>query len=163
MPRPLRVLPFVLLCLGLVGCDQATKGLARGALAGRGAIPLVRGVLELRHEENPGVAFSLLVDVPAPVRRPLLVAVPLLAAVLVVGFWLRRRADGLALGLGCALLLGGTVGNLIDRALRGGAVTDFIHLRGYSVFNLADVWLVAGVALLAVATRARRGAPAATI
>jgi len=64
--------------------------------------------------------------------------------------------------LALALQLGGAVGNLIDRLLQAGQVTDFISLGGFPVFNLADASISAGVAILVVTMilEERRGKPA---
>jgi signal peptidase II len=122
-----RRLPFVLvlaLATSLVGCDQATKHLARTRLTGGAPMTLVRGALDLRLRENVGAAFSLLGDLPAAVRRPVLLAFPLVATPLLVLLLWRRRRAAWPTTLGLALVLGGTVGNLLDRALRDGRVTD---------------------------------------
>ena len=157
-----RRLPFVLvlaLATSLVGCDQATKHLARTRLTGGAPTTLVRGALDLRLRENVGAAFSLLGDLPAAVRRPVLLAFPLVATPLLVLLLWRRRRAAWPTTLGLALVLGGTVGNLLDRALRDGRVTDFVFVHHYAVFNAADVFLVVGIGLLVLARP--RAAPAA--
>jgi len=156
MSRALPILVFLTLAAGLVGCDQATKHLARRELTGR-VVPLVHRVLDLRHVENRDVGFGLLRGIPYPVRRPLLTGLSSAAAAVIVVYWARRRAAGWTLTAGCAVLLAGVVGNLVDRALRG-SVTDFVHLHGWPVFNVADACIVAGAALVFLALRRRPAA-----
>ncbi len=125
--------------------DQGSKALALEFLPPEGT-RLLGGLVVLRVTRNMGGAFGLLQGFP------LLFAT--LGAVVVV-FLLRmagRVRGGLALA-GIALVLGGALGNLADRLFRGpglfnGAVVDFVDLRFWPVFNLADVAILAGVALL---------------
>jgi signal peptidase II len=152
-PRPRRVRRLVPLLLltglvtGLVGCDHATKHLAAARLAGRAAVTVVDGAVSLRYVENRDSAFGLLHRLTPDVRRPLLVAASLLATAGILAlWWSRRRAGGLA-HLAFALVLAGGVGNLVDRALRG-YVVDFVHVRYWPVFNVADAYLVVGLGLL---------------
>lgn len=110
-------------------------------------------VLDLVLVWNPGISYSLLrMDTAA--GRWMLVAFVLVA----IGFltWLLWRADNLWLGLGFGLIIGGAIGNLIDRVVYG-AVADFFHFFvetsrwgriSWYVFNIADVAIVAGVLLL---------------
>jgi lipoprotein signal peptidase len=117
----------------VVGLDQATKTLAHAGLLGTGWVEPM---------SNPDLALGL---AGAPSSTELLLGFALLV---LVGFaLLRRLATGRIGVLPAALIIGGSLGNLLDRAL-GGAVRDFIVGPGL-VFNVADVALLAGV-LLAV-------------
>lgn len=147
MPRrPL--LLTVLLFVGLVGCDHATKGAAEARLAGEAPAQVVPGVVELSYHQNHGIAFNLERVLPEGARR---VVVPLgiLAAMFVVVVAWRRRLDLGAHPVAYALIASGAVGNLIDRVVRG-YVVDFIHVTYWPVFNVADVALVVGIGLLFV-------------
>lgn len=97
---------------------------------------------------NRGVSFGLLAA-DGDLGRWLLILVTIGIAVLVL-FWL-RRATGPLMAVALAMVLGGAIGNIIDR-LRFGAVVDFVqlHAAGYSfyVFNIADAAISIGVALL---------------
>ncbi len=132
----------MLLVAALVtAADQASKALARRM---SGPITLIPGVLGLRYCENTGVAFSLLSGVP---WLPALLSV----AMIVLGaLALRRYQLGRVSRLGAALVLGGAVGNLIDRALLG-YVVDMVEVLAFhfAVFNVADIAICAGGALLA--------------
>ncbi|MCA9671716.1 MAG: signal peptidase II [Myxococcales bacterium] len=158
MPRRLRGVLLVLLVAGLAGCDQVSKGLAEHGLSD-GPKTLISGVLELRYTQNPGVAFSLLRDVPSATRRPLVLGLQLLAAGLLFFFVCRKAPETWLARLGCAAVIGGALGNIIDRLVRG-AVVDFIHIRGWPIFNVADVLVLVGVGLLALSMLRSRQAEA---
>lgn len=128
--------------------DQAVKlwFLRVYDLAEHGAVP-VAPFAEFRLVWNYGISYGLLRQ-HETMGRVALIAFAVLAAVALT-VWLWRQARALpALSLG--LVIGGAVGNALDRALYG-AVVDYVHLflpdRSFSwyVFNLADVWIVAGV------------------
>jgi len=132
----------------VVVLDQSTKWWALLALDGARSIDVI-WTLRLRLVFNRGTAFGL------GSRFGPLIAV--LAAVVVAvlaraGNALRGRAARVSLGL----VLGGAVGNLIDRLLRegsgllGGAVVDFVDLQWWPVFNVADMAITGGAALLAL-------------
>ena len=129
----------------VVGLDQLTKHLALDALAD-GPVHLL-GSLRLRLTFNSGTAFSFGSDRTTVVA---LVALAIAAVVLVVGLRARDPRER----AGYALVLGGALGNLVDRALRdgegllGGRVVDFVDLQWWPVFNVADVAICLGVAVL---------------
>jgi signal peptidase II len=138
---------------GLVGCDHATKHWAEAQLRGAPRIDVVAGVLDLRYAANHDVAFSLLRQVPSEVRTPLVLVLPSLATAAVILLLVRRRRGAIGEVMALTLILAGAVGNLGDRFVRG-YVVDFIHLEYWPVFNVADVWVTVGVALLLL-SRAR--------
>lgn len=134
----------------VVVLDQLTKIAARVHLAPRPPVSLLGGTVLFAHSENVGAFLGLGARLPASIR---FLAFGVLSVVLLVGVsvytltthGLTRRDIAAT-----ALLVGGGVGNLIDRALRGGRVTDFVTI-GFGrlrtgVFNVADVAIVAGVA-----------------
>lgn len=141
--RPLRL--AVLVAIAVIVLDQLTKVWAVAALDG-GPIGLIDGFLQLRLTLNPGAAFSSFQGV-----GPLLGFV----AVGVVGWiiMLLRQTPDTIEALGLALVLGGALGNLIDRVLRGdgvldGAVVDFIDFSFFPTFNVADSAITIGALLL---------------
>ncbi len=132
---------------GLVGCDHATKRLAASELAGRPSVSIIQGAVSLTYVENRDSAFGLLRRLEPATRRVLLVTASVLATVLIVGLWWQRRRSGWLAHVAFALVLAGGVGNLVDRAFRG-YVVDFVHVRYWPVWNLADAYLVIGIGLL---------------
>jgi signal peptidase II len=149
----------------LSGCDLASKEVARSHLRGQPSIDLVSGVLRLTYVENRDTGFGLLRFIPTSGRRPVIVGLQLLTIGVVLLLWWRSESTGsearrsLLRHLPFVLLLAGAAGNLVERIARG-YVVDFIHLRYWPVFNLADILIVAGGALLFLTWR--RAAPEAS-
>lgn len=126
----------------VVAVDQGIKLWVTGALERgerRDLLPLV----DLVNARNTGVAFGLLEGSAALVA----IAVGLAVAALLVFF--ARNAHRPALWLPVGMLLGGAVGNVIDR-LREGAVIDFLKLPAWPAFNVADAAITVGVVVLFV-------------
>ncbi len=124
----------------VVAIDQGTKALARAGLE-RGEEDPIFPALKLVNVRNTGVAFGFLSDGGALVAGVTAVAM----AALLVFFVLHRKRPLAWLPVG--LLLGGAVGNLIDR-LAEGAVTDFLKLPKWPAFNVADIAITFGVLAL---------------
>lgn len=140
-------LGFAVALLGLV-TDQASKlWLLYGVDLGEHGPIAIAPFAELRLIWNYGISYGLLQQ-STDVGRWLLVVVSAVAAVLMAVWLVRSHSKLVVVSLG--LIIGGAIGNAIDRAWAG-AVVDFVHLflpdRSISwyVFNLADVWIVAGV------------------
>jgi signal peptidase II len=138
------------LAVVVLAADQLTKALARGAVE-RGEQDAVLPGVKLVNSRNTGVAFGFL-DGGGPLVG-ILVAV---ALALLLGFLWRfgqRRGAWVAVGL----LVGGALGNVIDR-VREGAVTDFVKLPAWPAFNLADACITAGVLVLVLVLERADGA-----
>ena len=133
--------PALAACGVVVAIDQGSKALAT-SLVDRGDRVEVLPFLALENVRNKGVAFGLGGDISAVVIGATIVV---LLGLLV--YLAARSRTGWLIWLPAALLIGGALGNLADRA-RDGAVTDFIDLPLWPTFNLADVAIVAGVLLL---------------
>jgi signal peptidase II len=154
--RRLNGMLFLLLLLGVVGCDHATKHLAAVELANRGPVSLVPGVLDLRYVTNTDTAFSVLGGLLSAETRYGVLATSMAIATLAIAVWIGqkwRSAMRFERAAG-ALLLGGALGNLLDRLLRG-HVVDFIHISYWPVFNVADIALCIGAGLLLWSTRSK--------
>jgi signal peptidase II len=109
---------------------------------GRGEEVEVLPFLTLTNTRNTGVAFGLASDI-----SPIVIGAALVLLLGLLVFLATRAREGAPVWLPAALLIGGAVGNLADRVRQDG-VTDFIDLPLWATFNLADVAIVAGVALL---------------
>jgi signal peptidase II len=153
--RRRHVLVFVAVLLFSAGCDQATKQLAIDRLAGAAPISLAGDAVRFELAANPGGFLSLGARLPEAARRVVfVVAVP--AALLVVcGLALRSRSLSALAAAGLGLVAGGGIGNWLDRVLDAGVVTDFVSVGvgglRTGIFNVADVAVMAGVALLLLA------------
>lgn len=135
--------------IGVVAVDQALKTVVAQALPLGATVTLIPGVLSVTHVRNPGVAFSLLPQVPLIV--PAAIALTLLILLFYNG---ARGTSPVRVQRGLALLAGGALGNLIDR-VRVGAVIDYIDVHVWPVFNVADVAVTMGAALLILSLAVR--------
>ena len=127
----------------LIGIDQAIKLWAVNVLQPVGSMPLIPRVVELRFVLNQGMAFSLLSG------KQLFLIIATSIALILVAYMLFFRSRGKYLQQAAMLLvLGGGIGNLIDRVLNG-EVVDYINLlfMRFAVFNFADICVCVGVAL----------------
>jgi signal peptidase II len=134
--------------LAVVAADQITKLVASTSLSARGSIRLLGDVVRFTLVRNPGVAFGLKFGPWAHVPLTIVSA----AVVLVLAVILARKgAVGGRAGAALAAVLGGAVGNLVDR-LRFGMVVDFIDVgigtTRWPVFNIADSAVTLGVLYL---------------
>jgi signal peptidase II len=137
--------------------------LAETNLQGRDPIELIPGALHLRYTTNPGGAFGLF-------GQASWLFVGISVVVIVVVVVASRNLPSTATAIGLGLVLGGAVGNLTDRLIRGtgfnGEVVDFIDLRIWPVFNVADMGIVIGAVVLLLSgflrdRRDRKGRPSA--
>jgi signal peptidase II len=128
------------LCAAVIAADQASKALVRTSIA-RGDREAVFPGINLVNVRNRGVAFGFLSD--GGTILTIVVAVALVALLI---FFFTHRSRPLA-WLPTGMLLGGALGNLIDR-LRDKAVTDFIDLPLWPAFNFADIAITVGVLAL---------------
>lgn len=140
---------FYISAAGALAVDQITKIIAHATLDLGKTVEVVPGLFTLRLTSNPGAAFGVFGSLPA-----LLIIVGLLA-VLIIASIRRERSKSKPLAVALGLLLGGTIGNLIDR-IRFGAVIDFLDFTAtvgnrtlsWPTFNFADIAITAGAVLL---------------
>ena len=132
--------------------DQLTKQLVVRSFYYGERMPVIEGFLDITHVRNPGGAFSFFATGDAEWRLPFFIGTTLLALVLLIVFHLRLPANARLAAVALGAILGGAVGNLIDRIVYG-EVIDWIDVHlwwGYTwpTFNVADSCIVVGVALL---------------
>jgi signal peptidase II len=149
-----------LIAIAVFALDQALKWVVRTHLHLGQGFPVLGDWVYIQYIRNPGGAFSIF---PHAQWLFWLVAVLVVAAIIYVH---RKYRPGVLARLGLGLLLGGAVGNLIDR-VSSGSVVDYVYLKfiNFPVFNLADVSIDVGILLILLyvlrADRARKG-PSAT-
>jgi signal peptidase II len=142
----------LLVVILVIALDQWTKALVVANLSPpetRSPIPIIGDYLTIYYIQNSGAAFSLLAN-------NVVLAVLIGVAICVIAYLYARifNTGPLAFKLIFGLIIGGAAGNLIDRAIRGGYVVDFIFFRipqiGYhfAIFNIADASISIGVVLL---------------
>lgn len=151
--RPGGLYAVVIGCLILVGVsiDQITKALAVARLTPGRPVPLVGDVLQLSLFRNPGASFSM--------GAGLTVVFALLAVAVLVGtlVWVAPKVRCVSWALAVGLGMAGVAGNLVDRLARHpgpfrGYVVDFLALKYFAVFNVADVLLTTAAVLIVVLT-----------
>lgn len=118
--------------------DQITKIAVRARFEPSETLPIIENVFHLTYVRNTGAAFGLM-----PGQQSLFVLATTLVLAGIAVFWWRARPRGLVLAVSLGSIVGGALGNLIDRVTLG-RVTDFFDFRIWPVFNVADVALVVG-------------------
>jgi signal peptidase II len=138
--------------LAAVAADQVTKHVVTKTLALDEAVKVV-GPLSIHHVQNSGIAFGLFASATAVVT-----VVTAIAVVWMLVFFARSGSRHPVLPAALGLLIGGSVSNLVDR-IRLHHVTDFIDFTWWPAFNLADSFIVVGVAMLLAALVAADRSP----
>ncbi len=156
-------LALVATIVATVGCDRVTKHVATSTLAGHPERALLAGMVRLAYVENTGGFLSLGADLPLAVRTSLFTVATAVLLLALVAFGIHLRWTGWA-AFGLTLFVGGGLSNWVDRVLHG-SVVDFINVGvgplRTGVFNVADMAIMVGVAMVLIseAGRVRRRAP----
>lgn len=146
-----KALWFYVPALGVLIIDQVTKAIARTELGGGESVTVIPGFFDLSLTFNSGAAFGIL-----PNWTPLFILIALVA-IYAIAKLRKAGAESRLLSVGLGVLLGGAVGNLIDRIFTSQhAVTDFIDLHvtvggqeySWPTFNIADVAIFVGAVLV---------------
>ncbi len=148
-----RAFVWYLLSLVVVILDQWTKWLAETNLTFLEPVPVIEPFLNWTLAYNYGAAFSFLADAGGW-QKWFFSGLALLMSLFLIGYLIKAPRKAKLLSVGLALVLGGAIGNLIDRLLNG-KVTDFIHVHyadvwHYPIFNIADIGICIGVALIVI-------------
>ena len=145
--------PLLLLSALVVALDQWTKWWVEGNIRPGTALEIIPGLLNFIRSSNSGVAFGMFQARGNPVGTWTLIALGLVAFTIVSIYFARTPPEERLLLIALALILGGAVGNLIDRIMQG-AVTDWIDVyaggRHFPTFNVADSAISIGIGLMAV-------------
>jgi signal peptidase II len=146
--------PFLFLlgaiAIPVILLDQATKLFVQAHMALYESIAIIPNYLDITYTLNPGAAFSMLADAPPWVREAFLLTMAC-AAIVVLAVLIVRSERVSTSSIAFALIMGGAMGNLIDRAIRG-RVIDFMRAHyydlNYPIFNVADSAITIGVAMI---------------
>ena len=142
------MVPYLALLLSAVLAlvDQLLKLLVKAELAPIGELPLLDGVLHLTYVENRGMAFGMMQG-----QKWLLIWVTALVLLVLIAGIIMGKIRKPATLFTTAVIIGGGIGNLIDRVYRG-YVVDYIDVRiiNFAVFNFADICVTCGTAVLLV-------------
>lgn len=139
---------IIILSIIFIIIDQVSKIIVVNNLTNNKSIEVIKSFFYLTYTNNKGAAFSILTG-----RRILLILVALVVIGVLIYYVRKNKIEGKVNKIALSLVIGGSIGNLIDRILRG-AVVDFIDIKifGYNfpIFNLADTFIVIGVFLLII-------------
>ncbi|WP_282709561.1 signal peptidase II [Ligilactobacillus sp. Marseille-Q7487] len=137
---------YFLLMFAIVLLDQLVKILVVANIPLNTSIPFVPGILSLAHIRNYGAAWSMLIG-----QRWFFLVISIVALV-IMAYMFKKLWHNWPYALGLSLLIGGTVGNLLDRIRLGYVIdmfaTDFIN---FPIFNVADSALTIGVIIILIA------------
>jgi signal peptidase II len=139
---PLRYAFLIAVAAAVLAADQVVKALVTSWLGVGGPVELVGGLVRLDYTRNSGAAFGLYQG-----GGVLLAAIAIGVSVVIILSYRRLARSPRIVRAALGLILGGAIGNLVDR-VRLGYVVDFIDLRWWPVFNLADSAIVIGITLL---------------
>jgi signal peptidase II len=143
--------PHVLIAVVIAIADQVTKAIVVRELPLHESVTVIPGLLDFTHVRNTGAAFGLLNAVDFPYKPVVITAVAFAALVAIAVYAGRFGGDTVLSRVGLGLILGGAIGNLIDRA-RQGYVVDFVdfYWSGWHfwAFNVADAAITVGAIAL---------------
>lgn len=139
---------YYILAAAIIVLDQLTKWIVASQMAIGGNIPIWRGVVSITSHRNRGAAFGILQG-----RMWLFYVITVIVVIGVIYYLQKQGRKHPLLGVALALVLGGALGNFIDRIFRG-EVVDFVYFRiiNFPIFNTADSSLVIGVILIFIYT-----------
>jgi len=137
---------YLLLAAIIVAADQAVKSWAVANLQGRGAVDFIPGLINFYYAENTGAAFSMLRNM-----RWLFIGVSIIASIAIMYVILARKVKSPWGLIPLSMVLGGAVGNLIDRIFAGYVVDmfEFSFVR-FAIFNVADMFVTVGGVIFCV-------------
>ncbi|MFH1287860.1 MAG: signal peptidase II [bacterium] len=133
---------FYMLGIILIALDQITKLLVIDKLSPGQTVPIIDGMLYFTHARNPGIAFSLF-----PNMNKTIIILSIVTIFLLFSIYRKTSSDDLWIKTALIFIASGAIGNLIDR-IQYSVVIDFIDFRVWPVFNLADTFIVIGVATI---------------
>ena len=154
---------YLAVSLGVLFLDQWSKGLVTRTMEVHQSKTIITDVFDLTYVRNTGAAFGLFASVDSSVKAILLNSIAVIVFLIVSAYALRSSHKSVRLQVGLALILGGAVGNLLDR-VRFGYVVDFLDFaisgHHWPAFNVADSAICIGVALLFLDMLGSEDAPA---
>lgn len=142
----------VAIIAAVVLLDRITKIYIRTHFTEVDIVPVIPGIFNLVHTENPGAAFGFMAGFDPIWRRVVLLAIPVIVMAVIAPLLFRAQTNWLV-RTGLALIFGGALGNFWDRLVRG-TVTDFLQVfigsYEFPSFNVADSAITIGAALLLI-------------
>ena len=133
---------YFIISILILAADIITKYLVQRAMKPYQSIPVLKNIFHITYVQNTGAAFSILKG-----KTFFFTAVSFIIILAIVFILIKNPIKERVFGIVMAMILGGAVGNLVDR-LRYGYVVDFLDFRVWPVFNIADCAIVIGVLIL---------------
>lgn len=145
---------IIILSIILLAIDQISKILITNVMDINVGIELIKDFFYLTYTHNTGAAFSILTG-----KRIFLILIAIIILIIIFNYIRKNKVEGKIEKMAFSLIIGGSIGNLLDRIIRG-YVVDFLDFKifGYDfpIFNLADTFIVIGVFLLLIITVTRK-------
>ncbi|MEI8215693.1 MAG: signal peptidase II [Eubacteriales bacterium] len=140
-----RFILYIFIIIFILALDQIVKYIVSTHIGLNESIPIFGNFFQLTHIHNNGAAFSILQDM----QIFLIATTAILCVVLCAFLILKRKVTQWPIMSGISLIIGGGLGNLIDR-IRFGYVVDYLHFGMFPIFNVADMSVVGGSLLLLI-------------
>jgi len=140
--------------LVIIFSDQITKQLIIDHFLLGETVPILEGFFHFTYVRNPGAAFGMLANAPPIFRVPFFLAIPVIALIIIFFIFKKLPVTSVMVPMALSLVIGGAVGNLIDR-IRFGYVIDFLDFHWkyqyhFPAFNIADSAICIGVGILMI-------------
>jgi signal peptidase II len=139
---------WILLVLACVILDQGVKYIIINNLKYGQFIPVIDNFFYITYWENYGAAWGILQN-----NRVFLISITVLALCFLI--YLFKKSQSVLAKVSTIMIIGGALGNFVDRTFKGGGVVDFLHFRfgtyEYPAFNIADMLIVIGTGILIIA------------
>jgi len=134
----------------ILAIDQLTKTLVARYLELGEGVDVIPGVFQLYYTLNPGAAFGLFAGLSAKIRNPFFTATSIIAIGLVFYFIIKADDRQILFPTSLAMVLGGALGNIMDRVRLHGYVVDFLdfYIINWPAFNVADSAVTIGIVLM---------------
>lgn len=133
---------MLFIILGLILADQLSKQYIQSTMSLEMSIAVIPNIFHITYILNPGAAFGILEH-----QRWFFIMIAIMMLGIIVYYYPKLKEEHPLVRLGTALLVGGAVGNLIDR-VQTGYVVDFLDFRIWPIFNVADMGIVIGVGII---------------
>jgi signal peptidase II len=157
--RLLKIFLILSIVIVNIGCDQVSKKMVRQHISPYEAIHLLNDHLTVTHVENTGAFLSAGDSLPKAAKNILLSLLPLIAIAIGMVYVLSKQTMTNTMLTGFCFVIGGGAGNIFDRIMYG-SVTDFLHINfglfQTGIFNMADLSIMTGVAIILLETFFRK-------
>ena len=158
-----KLITFALVSAAVILIDQVTKWVIKATMDLHQTIEVLGDFFTISFILNSGIAFGLFDDSSSAIKRPLLIIISIVALAIIVYIFFSLPKSVRMSGLSMGLIFGGAIGNMIDRIAKG-QVVDFldfdfpnitikflkIHMTRWPTFNVADMSVLTGIAILLV-------------